>query len=96
MRNTSKITIISLILINIFITKLLYDKSVKYNKLEELAAFSCINHYFFVKNIKESNVDFARKNSEKVLATIRTIKREQGLSGKYWKDFDYYVEGLIK
>jgi hypothetical protein len=94
MRNISRITIISLISANFLTIKLLYDKNVKYRKLEELAEFACINHYFVIKDLKEGKVDFTIKNSGKNLETIRALKKEQGFSGKRWKDFDYFVEGI--
>jgi hypothetical protein len=77
-------------------TLYLYDRNRKYNKLEELAAFSCINHFFLIKDLEKNKIEQAIKNSQKTIEIVRAIKKEQGFSGKYWRDFDYYVEGISK
>lgn len=96
MWNASKITIGILISITLLLTKCLYDKNVKYDKLNELAAFSCTNHHFLSNNLKKGEIELAKKTLNDTLSTIRSIRKEQRFKGKYWDDFDYYVEGMSK
>lgn len=94
MWNTSKITIISLLIVVSFLLFFIIRLEKKYDSINEFASFAAVSIYQINKDLEENKFEYAKKSMSETYQIIKKTQETQKFQGRYWQDFDYYAFGV--
>lgn len=93
MRNSSKITIITLIFLVGLLSYLTLKLKKQNDTLNEFASFAAVSIYHINKDLETKDYNYTKKSIKQTYEIVVKIQTEQEFQGKYWRDFDYHVFG---